>query len=172
VSQTFFISDLHIGHKNILKFSGDYRDGDTVDEHDHTLIVKYNSRVRKRDVCYILGDVCFDIKKMEYFDELNGTKILMLGNHDLFQLGVYQKYFDDIIGFSKKCGFWLSHAPMHPAELRGKQNIHGHVHANSIRNAYSEYDKRYINVCCEVNNGYPISLDEIRDGRYWDMKRC
>lgn len=25
-------------------------------------------------------------------------------------------------------GFWLSHAPIHPEELRGCKNIHGHCH--------------------------------------------
>ena len=65
-------------------------------------------------------------------------------------------FFDEVYGFHKYKEFWLSHCPIHPQELRGKYNIHGHVHHNNIP------DKNYFNVCIEALNGLPIKLDEIR----------
>lgn len=171
MSRVFFLSDLHFHHKNILHFSGPLRDGDTVLEHDHILVTRWNSTVRKRDIVYVLGDVIMS-HDMAILEELHGQKILCRGNHDQYPLQEYLKYFTDVRGIFKYKGFWCSHAPIHPAELRGCHNIHGHVHGNSIRDAYGDRDKRYINVCCEVNLGNPIPFEDIRDGTYWSYARC
>ncbi len=88
---------------------------------------------------------------------MKGNKHLILGNHDKFTLETYSQYFNKIHGFMKKGGFWLSHAPIHPKELRGRVNIHGHVHSKSIP------DPRYFNVSVEALGGIPISMDEIRE---------
>tara|TARA_S200002703_G_C3794096_1_gene245163 strand:+ start:863 stop:1354 length:492 start_codon:yes stop_codon:yes gene_type:complete len=162
MSKVYFISDLHLGHKNILNFSTE-RSGNTVLEHDHILVQKWNTVVNKRDVVYVLGDVCFDIQSMPRLGEMYGGKVLILGNHDKFDLGVYRKYFSKIYGFRTYKGYWISHAPIHPTELRGRKNIHGHVHNNVIRNCYNEPDSRYIPVCVEQTNGYPLSFDKIKE---------
>lgn len=174
MSRVFFISDLHLGCKNILNFSGHLRDGDTSLEHDHILVTRWNTTVSKRDKVYVLGDVCFDHDRLPLLEELKGTKVLIRGNHDdNLHASTWLKYFSDVQGITKYGKeFWLSHAPIHPAELRGKRNIHGHVHSNSIRDAYGELDNRYINVCVETNLGYPISLDQIRSGWYDRNRKC
>jgi calcineurin-like phosphoesterase family protein len=41
--------------------------------------------------------------------------------------------------------------------LRGKKNVHGHVHYKTIP------DDRYLNVCCENINFTPISLEEVNE---------
>jgi calcineurin-like phosphoesterase family protein len=124
---------------------------------------KWNSVVTKRDVVYVLGDVCFDVSKMPLLDTMLGTKYLIIGNHDTFQLGVYQKYFKKIHGFRTYKGYWISHAPIHPDELRGRRNIHGHVHNNPIMLKGYEPDLRYIPVCVEQLNGYPVPFDKIKE---------
>lgn len=171
MSKVYFISDIHFHHKNILKFSGQWRDGDNIDEHNQIIVTRWNTTVNKRDIVYVLGDVCMG-KDLSILGELTGTKILVLGNHDDHNVRDYLSYFQDIRGIFGYKGFWVSHAPIHPAELRNKKNIHGHVHSSSIKNEYGEYDKRYINVCCEVNHGYPIPFEDIIDGTYWNYKRC
>lgn len=178
MSRVYFISDLHLGHKRILEFSGKLRDGGTVDEHDQILITKWNSTVRKRDLVYVLGDVCMH-KSLDILGELQGRKVLIRGNHDTFSTKEYLEHFEEVYGIMKYKRFWLSHAPVHPDELRGCHNIHGHVHANSIKIvaehnngfSYSEYDRCYVNVCCEVNSSNPIPFEDIRDGRYWRYKK-
>jgi calcineurin-like phosphoesterase family protein len=71
-------------------------------------------------------------------------KVLVLGNHDILTTQEYLSVFDEVQGLVKKYGMWISHAPVHPNELRGKYNVHGHVHYASIE------DDRYFNVCPEV----------------------
>ncbi len=152
-----FISDLHLGHKNILRFSGPLRGGTTSEEHDEWIVEQWNSVVNNRDLVWVLGDVAFPGEgNLDILARLKGRKKLVRGNHDTLPTAEYLKYFEDIYGIYKKYGYWITHAPVHPLELRGKKNIHGHVHQHSIN------DNRYINVCVEENYGIPISLQEIR----------
>lgn len=160
MSKVYFISDLHIGHKNILGFSP-MRGGANINEHDEWILDRICSVVNKRDTLWILGDVCFDIQKIGMLGRIPCRKNLILGNHDKFQMGVYQKHFSRIHGFMTYRGCWLSHAPLHPVELRGRRNIHGHVHMNTIRDAYHQEDPRYINVCVEASNGRPRTYEEL-----------
>lgn len=51
----FYISDLHIGHKNILKF--DNRPFTSLEEMEKTIINNWNGVVKKNDEVYILGDM-------------------------------------------------------------------------------------------------------------------
>lgn len=155
--KVYFISDLHLGHKKILQFSSEWREGNTIDEHDEWIVEQWNSVVRKNDVVYLLGDVAFSRDGLAKCERLNGFKKLIMGNHDQFRVEDYTAVgFRVLGGMIKFKGFWLSHAPVHPAELRGCKNIHGHVHSESID------DARYINVCVEAQDGLPRLLEEIR----------
>lgn len=155
-SRKWIISDLHLGHKNILKFSGDLRGGTDSDSHDEWLIEQWNNVVKKGDLVYVLGDVAFNTEKIKLVKFLKGQKILIRGNHDLLDTQTYLKYFQSVYGLLHFKGvFWMSHAPIHPAELRGRYNLHGHVHQNSIP------DERYINCSVEVSYGVPQSLDDL-----------
>lgn len=49
----YFISDLHLGHKNVLKF--DNRPFINIEEHDKTIIDNWNSKVNDNDDVYVLG---------------------------------------------------------------------------------------------------------------------
>jgi len=171
MSNVYFISDLHLGHKNILNFAPKLRFGSTVDEHDDILIERIGSVANsKRDVLYILGDVAMEVSKLELLNKIPAKKILYRGNHDLFDDGVYRKYFDKIMGIGCYKGHWISHAPIHPFELRGRKNIHGHVHGNSITGICLDDDAKldpdYINVCVENTAGYPVNFNDIRDNTF------
>jgi len=163
MSKVFFISDLHLGHKKILEFEGKNR-GDgrltSVDEHDQWVVDQWNSVVTKRDLTWVLGDVCFDKTKLPLFKKMNGAKHLILGNHDEFPIADYLQYFNKIHGFMKYKGVWLSHAPIHTDELRGKFNIHGHVHSKLPASSW------HIPVCVEHCGGKPKSWEELQ----WHMK--
>jgi calcineurin-like phosphoesterase family protein len=87
---------------------------------------------------------------------MKGQKVLIRGNHDEGPIQAYSAYFTNVYGLYKRYGLWMSHAPIHPDELRGKPNIHGHVHQKSVP------DPRYFNACVEPLNGIPISLEEVR----------
>lgn len=154
-AKIYFIADLHLGHRNILSFSSGFRGGMTIDEHDEWIVQQWNSVVRSRDVVYVLGDVAFSREGLEKCAKLFGNKHLIMGNHDKYHIDEYGRFFRIRPGVFKHKGFWVSHAPIHPAELRGIKNIHGHVHSKTID------DSRYINVSVEAVNGVPLCLDEI-----------
>ena len=84
MSQIFYISDTHFGHANIIHFDG--RPFKDTLEMEQTLIKNWNEKVTKEDVVYILGDFCWSKEKSEWLkilDQLNGSKYLIRGNHDL-----------------------------------------------------------------------------------------
>ena len=165
-SRVFIISDLHLDHKRILDFAGTTRYGHNVHEHDEWIISQWNSVVKKRDVVKVLGDVAFSREGLAKCARLNGTKHMTIANHDKFTVEEYMKYFKIKPGLESYKGFWLSHAPIHPCELRGKKNIHGHVHMNSVASkvgTWSMLDDRYINVCVEAVDGVPVLFSDIKE---------
>lgn len=155
MSDVYFISDLHFGHKNIYNMRGVPGTYQNEEHHRNVLVEEWNKKITKRDVVWILGDVCFKQELLPTLDKLRGMKRIVLGNHDL-EARHFHKYADFVGGLVRYKEFWLSHAPIHPSELRGKVNIHGHVHGATL------YDQRYFNVCPENIGMAPIALDEIR----------
>lgn len=166
MSKVNFISDLHLGHKKILEFSP-HRGGTDMQSHAEWLVEQWNSVVSKKDLTWVLGDVCFDKAFLPYLKKMNGSKHLVLGNHDEFSIEHYSKYFNKIYGLKKKSGFWLSHAPIHPNHLRGLPNIHGHLHDYTVKTTPkfcrgTVDDTRYVNVCVEKLDGKPIDFEVIK----------
>lgn len=157
----YVISDLHLGHANILKHSGDLRGGTTLEEHDQWIIDQWNSVVTKQDLVYVLGDVAMNRQALHKVKRLKGSKHLCKGNHDIESLKAYQEYFATIYGIhNHRRVFWMSHAPIHPGSLRGMFNLHGHTHQNKVM-LDNEPDLRYINVCIESSYGVPQNLDNL-----------
>lgn len=160
-SRIRFISDPHIGHKCIMEF-GRRKQGSLSEMHDK-MVADWNSVVRKKkDITYILGDVCMDINYLPILDLLNGQKRLVLGNHDVFDYEEYKKYFQKIYHFHKDYGgIVLSHIPIHPNELvyrSWKYNLHGHIHSPEANNL----GPKYLNVNMDIVGYKPISLEEVR----------
>ena len=167
MSNVWFCSDLHFGHKGIEKFRGQ-----TEQQNRQRIKDDWNSVVTKRDVVYVLGDAAFTTETVSDFGQLAGQKFLIRGNHDKLNTAVYLKYFDEVYGLLKYKEFWLSHAPIHPDELRGKRNLHGHVHFHSIQSNIGDTPHQqdhpwYLNCCpenlWELKGRALISLDEVRE---------
>lgn len=165
--RAWFTSDLHIGHRNIGKFREIPEEFLEAAEGDGTLANTLwiqdfcKKNVTKRDVIYCLGDNIFTRDGLADIACLPGRKIAYGGNHDDLHVDEYRKVFSDVRGCSRhKSGFWLSHFPVHEAELRGRFSVHGHVHYQSIP------DYRYINVCCDnlqKNIGQPmITIEDLK----------
>lgn len=172
----FFISDTHFGHANVLTFTrGDgslLREFANVDEMDETMISRWNSVVRPHDRVYHLGDVVINKKFLnKVLPRLNGRKVLVMGNHDIFGHAAYLEHFEDIRGYKVMPaeGIVASHIPIHAGTFsnRFSINIHGHLHANNVPHPTfpTKNDDRYVCVCVEQINYTPISLDEIMSRR-------
>ena len=161
----YFCSDLHFGHKNIDKFRPFVKS-----EEDNRNQIKEDwcRLITKRDTVYVLGDAAFTMDTVADFGTLPGEKYLVRGNHDKLDTSVYLKYFKQVYGIIRYKEFWLSHAPIHPQELRGRVNLHGHVHYSNVLTNQGDLpwiDKRYFNCCVENTRTYGsslISLDTIR----------
>jgi calcineurin-like phosphoesterase family protein len=138
--KTYITSDLHFGHKNIMSFCPVTRARfrNDVSYMDQAMIKEWNDIVEPGDLVYILGDVAFlpAQKATEIMRRLNGTKILVEGNHDRKALndpsfrGCFEevhKYLDinyeghKIVMFHYPIAEWDQ---MH----RGALHFHGHLH--------------------------------------------
>jgi calcineurin-like phosphoesterase family protein len=80
---TWFTSDLHFFHENILKYGRNVH-WDTVAEMNSALINNWNSLVQTEDTVYLLGDVVMGPRQenLPIVSRLNGTIHLIAGNHD------------------------------------------------------------------------------------------
>jgi len=164
MSEVFFISDTHFGHRGILSFESTkpFRQFDTIEEHDAGLIKRWNSVVGHNDIVWHLGDFCFGKRNIGIAAALNGSKRLIMGNHDMYPMQEYLAYFDRVMGVAEYKGMVLSHMPVHPNQFpRYFMNIHGHLHTNHVLLPDGTRDKRYCNVSCEQTGLKPIPLDEI-----------
>lgn len=83
MTNIWFTSDTHFGHKAIIRFSN--RPFSSVEDMDETLIQRWNERVKPNDLIWHLGDFAFHKSPTHLerlFNRLNGTKCLIIGNHD------------------------------------------------------------------------------------------
>jgi calcineurin-like phosphoesterase family protein len=180
MSTTFLVSDTHFGHAGVCRFTES--DGVTKirpwtdpDEMDEEMVRRWNERVRPNDKVYHLGDVVINRRSLKTMARLNGDKVLIRGNHDIFRDDEYREYFRELRAYHVLSGMILSHIPLHPDSLgRFGTNIHGHLHSNRVKRMrgfdartgtilYSdENDVRYHCVCVEQTDFAPISLEEVK----------
>jgi len=157
----YLTSDTHFGHLGVCTFLRNdgtkLRPWNSPEEMDEELIKRWNETVKPNDKVYHLGDVVINRRCFNTLHRLNGDKVLIRGNHDIFKLGDYTPFFRDIRGYHVMDKMILSHIPIHPlSKGRFKANIHGHLHANVID------DPWYINVCVEQTDYRPILFEEIK----------
>ncbi len=178
---TFLISDTHFGHEKTCSVfkrpdGSPLRPFASAEEMDEAMVARWNERVRPSDKVYHLGDVVINRKFLSVLARLNGDKVLIRGNHDIFKLSDYTEYFRDVRGYDVKNGMILSHVPVHSDSLaRFGCNVHGHLHANRVMRPrgvdaktgeilYSgQIDPRYHCVSVEHTDFAPISLEEVYD---------
>lgn len=164
---TFLTADSHFGHKGVTQFLGPdgvtkLRPWDNTEDMDEALIANWNSVVRPKDKVYHLGDVVINRKALKTLARLNGDKVLIKGNHDIFRLEEYTPYFRDIRAFGHFDGFALTHIPIHPDSLsRWKGNAHGHLHSNRVMLG-DRIDPRYLCLSVEQTNFTPISWEAVK----------
>lgn len=189
----FVISDHHLGHQNSwekfkLEDGSPLRPFTSNEEMNETMIERHNAKVKQQDTVYFLGDVVINKRYLELVKRMNGRKILIRGNHDIFSDEEYRKVgFEQIHGvrvFVDK--FIMSHIPLHPDCVTGRfrVNVHGHLHANQVmlnkgipgldvmwsdehnafvRGTIQTIDPRYLCVCVEQTDFAPLHFDEVEE---------
>ena len=170
----FLVSDTHFGHAGVCRFTHPddpdvkLRPWDNADEMDEEMIQRWNDRVRPTDKVYHLGDVVINRKALKTLHRLNGDKVLIRGNHDIFPDVEYREYFRELRAYHVMNGMILSHIPIHPESLgRFGVNIHGHLHASRVKmEPVGKYgipviDPRYHCVCVEQTDFAPILFEDV-----------
>jgi calcineurin-like phosphoesterase family protein len=138
---TFLVSDTHFGHNGVCHFMRNdgvtkLRPWDTAEEMDEEMVKRWNERVKPSDKVYHLGDVVINRKALGIMRRLNGDKVLIRGNHDIFRDNEYSEHFRELRAYHVLNGMILSHIPVHAASLgRFGTNIHGHLHSNRVMQA-------------------------------------
>lgn len=164
----FLYADPHFGHQGVCKFLREdgtkLRPFDNAEEMDVELIKRFNETVRPNDKVYFLGDVAMRAKELHrVMPQLNGDKVLIKGNHDIFKMNEYSRHFRDIRGYHVMNGCILSHIPIHEESLgRFGCNIHGHLHYREVmKNEIKKkiVDPRYYCVSVEHTDYRPILFE-------------
>jgi calcineurin-like phosphoesterase family protein len=170
----WFISDTHFFHEDLLSFEkedGHKRRSEfaNIEEHNETIVERWNARVKPGDKVRHLGDVALGLKGSEYdtklhplLSRLNGRKDLIIGNHDKVKNKILQNHFRTMELWKRYSrddwgvAFHLTHIPQRLDQLHKTNiNVHGHLHEKLMD------EPNYINVCCEHTNFAPMHLDEI-----------
>jgi calcineurin-like phosphoesterase family protein len=112
---TFFTADWHLGHEKAIGY--DQRPFKTISHMHEVLITRYNATVPPMGVCYFLGDVGNKTEEItKVLARLQGTKVLLLGNHDKGMTTMYNCGFDVVLYsasfFIGKHRVTMSHCPL------------------------------------------------------------
>jgi len=134
----FFTSDWHVGHENVLKYDG--RPFTDLAHMHQALVTNFNATVPPGSVTYFLGDMGLgsgDVLR-DVLAQLNGTKVLVVGNHDGGTNKMYSLGFDVVLHgavlYIAQQRVTLSHCPLlgvpreDITDMRGAQegeNWHG-----------------------------------------------
>jgi calcineurin-like phosphoesterase family protein len=181
---TFFVADLHIGHKNILIHCPN-RKFEYISEMDKEIVIRNNSIVSDSDEVYDLGDFAFRCSPdyaVSVLKQLNGKRYLLLGNHDKPLRQAYRRGLldgliksgklvivgnieDSTVSTIKKINIGkqiiiLSHYALRtwPNAFRGKSwLLYGHSH-NNLASFYKSMD-----VGVDTNNLYPWKFEQIKE---------
>lgn len=179
----FVASDLHISHRNILKYCphrcspntdlNNITDAD-IDRMNETIIARWNSMIMPEDETYIIGDVAMGqiFKAPALIRRLNGMKYLIRGNHDKTlvrdininpDLADLFAWHDSYHEMSYKYGsekhfITMSHYPMHSwnRQSQGSLHLHGHLHGNP-----HGIPGRIKDVGIDTNDLYPYRMDDV-----------
>lgn len=136
---TWFSSDHHFHHKNILNFENrPYSDVASMNEGQ---ITTWNEKVKLGDLVYYMGDMVFGgyEKWLDILPFLNGEIHLIVGNHDNMNAvrkmkleGFIKEYYEVGLRLKvKKHEMWLSHYPLEIGLRPHKWSIHGHIHSEA-----------------------------------------
>ena len=183
MGKVFFTSDTHWGHENVIGF--DKRPFKTVEEMDEELVRRWNAKVAKGDLVYVLGDMIWKTRNgdaEQLIKSLNGQIILIKGNHDRFLHNAKAKNalagvkdYDDICvkledGSSRRVILSHYYMPFYIGHRHQGIHLHGHSHNSEeclqeelIKRtlAANGFETRSYNVGCMHWNYEPVTLDEI-----------
>lgn len=182
-------SDYHFNHRNILRY--DNRPWNNTEDMEHDMVELWNKTVAPDDMVYLLGDVVWSNKYLEWeriLKQLSGKKFIVKGNHDKTEIlnelkkngyiegWSHQEVVQDPGANGKSRYVVLNHSPM-PFFVNmhhdNTYHLYGHVHiswdAQCIKHLRKQIEDLYLhevrmyNVGCMIRgmDYAPRTLDEI-----------
>jgi calcineurin-like phosphoesterase family protein/2'-5' RNA ligase len=166
----YVISDLHLDHTNIIDNCARPFNPSDIEEMNGLLLDNWNKTVGDNEV-YYLGDLSAGkaARPADYWlGKLSGIKHFISGCHE----GEVQGAVDYEVVKYGRYNFLLVHDPERLPEAWNGWIIHGHKHNNDMKNfPFINGDRRTINVCPEVTNYRPVSLDYLTSLKLSAIKR-
>lgn len=168
----YFISDLHMGHRNVINF--ERHQFATIEEHDNYIAMviknladKIAKSAKKKsnaepDEVWILGDFgsVYYLYMINWLKSAGAKTYFVYGNHDKQDdLSMFKEYFDEVylypVYLSQK--LVVSHYPV--AVYNDTINVCGHLHGSKLK------DLNHICVSIHVTNYRPLT-DKYLDSIY------
>lgn len=177
---TWFTSDEHFGHRNIIEFCG--RPFKDLEDMHRSLIERHNAVVKPGDEVIHVGDFSLDERLVpKILPRLNGRHKLVVGNHDKphpchrKSEGAKRRYL--LYGFETVCvelrvrRFKVCHLPFfvddgkerkvryleHRPKDDGAFLLHGHVHGAWVHRV----SRRMINVGVDAWHFRPVQIEAL-----------
>ena len=163
MSNTYFISDTHFFHRNIIDYCG--RPFKSEVEMNDTIIRRWNIKVEKTDTIFHLGDFSLCTEALTILEQLNGKKFLVPGNHDKAAIRNSTHWVDICPDIQEiRIGediIILCHYPLESWNKKFHNSIHLHGHIHLRTNSHNKQVNRY-DVGVDANNFTPVSFHEIK----------
>lgn len=172
---TFFTSDTHFNHANIIKFCN--RPFKDVEQMNDVMIANWNSVIGKDDTVFHLGDFCLGgaAEWTKILDRLNGKIYLIMGNHDLKNIrqGFISRFEHVAMQIRIEIGkkrIYLCHYPFLCFEGSYKDDVwqlFGHVHTRRSNSGIDAGRLQYLyptqyDVGVDNNNFTPVSFGQVK----------
>lgn len=175
---TFFTADTHFYSAGIIKHRPRFT---SIEEMNETLIRRWNETVPEDGVVFHLGDLATELPKAKLIDlinRLNGTVLLIKGNHD--DIGIYRSKAIQVQTTLRLLGFqWelrlggqkilLNHYPYlcYAGEYDGVWQLFGHVHSGSDETGFDIPRLQHLlpfqyDVGVDRNEYKPISFRQLQ----------
>lgn len=172
---TFFTSDTHFNHANIIRFCN--RPFKDVEQMNEVMITNWNNTISKDDTVFHLGDFCLGsaAEWTKILDRLNGKIYLIMGNHDLKNIrqGFISRFEHVAMQMRIEIGkkrIYLCHYPFLCFEGSYKDDVwqlFGHVHTRRSNSGIDAGRLQYLyptqyDVGVDNNNFTPVSFGQVK----------
>lgn len=175
----FFTADPHFFHTNIIKYTN--RPFNNSREMNYEIVKRWNEKVPKDGIVFLLGDVSLTAKPKELdtlLHSLNGTIYLIIGNHEKDALrkeyvrsrfaGIYdiaEIYIKDKEITYGEQHLVMCHYPMLTwnGSHRGSWQLFGHVHGGLSNKGKLKHAVTQLDVGVDCHDFTPLSYQEVKE---------
>jgi len=154
-SNTYFCSDLHLRHHNVIKFDEErWKRFSTIEEHNEYILSEFK-KLTAKDTVYFLWDLVWlmddDTKEWMhnvFFKSIKCKIHWILWNHDYDKIvREYYKYFETVMPYAEEKYEWrkfiLCHYPLLSWNGMNRENSSIHIHWHSHKKVFFTKWSRY-----------------------------